>query len=98
MPQKRRSQGSMQVRQEPSFDIEHLPAPSDKVKTVFSLRLDDQMVAWIDRARDVYAERIAAAVGRPSVARESRSAMIRILLEDGLRSLGVPSAEQKTKK
>jgi hypothetical protein len=84
--------GRAQVRPAPSFDDEHLPKPGDKSKTVFSLRLDDDMVKRIDRARDVYAERIAAAVKRPTVPRESRSSMIRILLEDGLRFHGVDEA------
>ena len=89
MPAKRSPKGKIQVRPEDSFDRDHLPGPDDTIKTVFSLRLDDAMVANIDRAREVYAERIAAAVRRPSVVRESRSAMIRILIEDGLRVHGV---------
>jgi hypothetical protein len=85
-PRKPVTQGRIEVAKEDDFDSDSLPKPGDPPgKSVFSLRLDRQMVAAIDRAREVYAERVAAAVRRPTVRRESRSGMIRILLEDGLR-------------
>src|SRR6266699_3526777 len=85
---KHRSQRGIQVRKEDDFS--DLPKPNDPtpIMSVFSLRLEDRTVALIDQARDVYAKRVAAAVGRSEpVPRESRSAMIRMLIEDGLRSL-----------
>jgi hypothetical protein len=78
---------SIDVHEEDSFDLEHLPRPGEEIKQVFSLRLDTKTVALIDRARDAYAKKVAAAVGRATVPRESRSAMIRLLIEDGLGSM-----------
>ncbi len=95
MAKKRAAKGTIKVREEESFDIDHLPKPGDDIKTVFSLRLDSAMVALIDKARTVYAEKIAAAIGRHTVPRPTRSAMIRTLIEDGLRAQGVTPPELK---
>src|SRR5688572_5423038 len=98
MPRKtRRTKPNVRVKQEDSFDLANLPAPGESLASVFSLRLDAKTLAMIDRARELYAVRIAAAVRRTTVPLETRSKMIRILIEDGLRHQGVIPPDEPAK-